>query len=313
MVMVMKTLKSNLSITLTVLLVSILALQLPINLVSAADNSDVLLQVNINEVLSVSLTTPDTWASGDVSLSGDSGLLRNKVGLSVTSNNDAGFSAFMASKNTTNLVNQSKSTSIIPTLASASTAGAFPANYWGYSLDDVDAGSSTANYSAMQTSLIPLENRTAPATVNKDIFFGAKADATVDSGTYANTVIFSVVSGYVDPQDPVVPDTPTPVEPITPGTPTYDSTNDRTVYTQVATGTQTAPVATGTKTTMTTITPGDTTATYTNPHGVTNVSGSPLAAGLAITSATAAATGIFFFILAKRKKDDDDEEEEEEI
>ena len=312
MVMVRKTLKTNILTVLIVILASVLVLRFPLYFASAASSGDVRFQVDIDEMLSVSLTTPDTWASGNVSFSSSSPLLRNKIGLSITSNNGAGFSAFMASKENTNLVNTAKSTAIIPTLASNSTAGEFPVNRWGYSLDDVDAGSSAANYSAMQTSLITLANPSVPTTINKNIFFGAKADATVDSGTYANTVIFSVVSGYVDPSDPVVPDDPTPVGPVTPDTPTYDEDNDRTIYTEVATGTQTAPVETSTTTTTTTITDGDTRDSYTAPHGVNNVSSSPLATGLAVASAAAAGTGIFFFILAKRKKDDDDDEEEQE-
>lgn len=300
--MVIKTLKTN-----TIALLSLAAVLLATACIFTANSSaeEVDFQVDITEVLSVSLTTPDTWASGDVSMSTGSDFLRNKINLNVQSNNPNGFSAFMASKTTTNLVNTAKSSAIIETLASSSTVANFPNNRWGYSVDDTDAGSSTANYSALQTSLITLASPTAPATLDKDIFFGAKADATKDSGTYANTVVFSVVSGYVDPVDPVIPDNPV--------TPANDTPNDGgatyngsyTVYTTTASSGDST-------TTNTKINSGDTRSNYTDPQGVvSNVnSGNNLATGLAIASVAAAASGTFFFILAKRKKDDDEDEEE---
>lgn len=294
--MVIKTLKTN--------TIGMLSLSIILALLACVfgDNSSavkVTLQADITEVLSVSLTTPDTWASGDVS-SGGSDLLRNKVNLSVTSNNPTGFVAFMASKTTTNLVNTAKAASYIETLTSSYTAENFPVNRWGYSIDDTDAGDSNANYSALQTSQIAIVNPTTPTTVNQDIFFGAKAGANKDSGTYSNTVVFTVISGYV-------PDSPIPVDPVNPsddtaddGAATYDG--NYTIYTTTSSDGNT-------NTTNTKITPGD---TRTNPQGVnTNINNSNLATGLAVAATVAAASGTFFFILAKRKKDDDEEDEEE--
>lgn len=300
-------------------LICLAAILAPFCLFSNTYAENVDFNVNVNEVLTVSLTTPDTWASGDVSPTTGSGLLRNKVVLNVTSNNPNGYTATMFSKTTTNLTNTVKSTSTIPTLASATTASAFPANYWGYSVDDTDAGTTTANYAAMQTNAITLATVSTPSALNKSVYFGAKADFSKDSGTYANTVVFNVVSEVdpsdVDPEDPTPAPTPTPTPiPDNPNTPTYDSGTDTTAYKTITTGTQTAPVDTTTTTTTTQISKGNTTTSYQSPHGVTSTTGGSngaLAAGLAIASATAAASGTFFFILAKRKKDDDEEEEEE--
>lgn len=271
-------------------------------------SDDLTFQVNIGEYISISLTEPDNWAQGDINT-----LLRNKVTVNVTSNYAGGFQASMASKDSTDLVNQAKSTSTIGTLASATTAAAFPADRWGYSIDDSDAGSTSANYNAMQTSAISLISKAQSATVNtKDVYFGAKAGMNTDSGTYANTVVFTVVSGVVDNNEN---QSNTPVTPIdtnatpAPTNPAYDSTNDHTVYTATSqSGSGTSSVSGSSTTTTTQISKGDVTASYADPHGVTTSSvseGTPLATGLAVTAGIAAMTGAGFFIAAKRsdKKD----------
>ena len=71
--------------------------------------ADTKLQVNVAEVLTINLTEPTTWASGDLTASGStfvSDLLRNKITLSVISNNPAGYTASMYTKTSnTSLVN----------------------------------------------------------------------------------------------------------------------------------------------------------------------------------------------------------------
>ena len=251
-------------------------------------------QVNVGEYIAVSLTKPENWAQGDVNE-----LIRNKVTLNVVSNYAGGFQASMSSLNNTNLVNQEKATSTIPTLGSATTASAFPVNFWGYSVDDNDAGLGTANYNAMQTSAISLITKAQSSSTNtKDVYFGAKAGMSTDSGTYANTIVFTVVSGVIDNNET---QSNTPVTPIdtnaspAPQNPVYDSGNNRTVYTSTI-------VANNQSTTTTQISKGDITSSYAAPQGVTASSideGTPLATGLAITAGIAAMTGAGFFIAAK--------------
>ena len=271
------------------------------------------LQANITEVLSVSVTTPDSWASGNVDINNGSDLLRNKIILNVSSNNSAGFTASMASKDTTNLVNQGegKSSIIIPTLASSTTAASFPVNYWGYSIDDTDAGSSSANYSALKTEAITIANSSSPASIAQNIFFGARADATKDSGTYANTVVISVVSGVdTAPDSPII--TPDPNDPVTPSNPTETPSNNSTNSgSNIAYLDDTSKEET-TEEPSSDINKGNITNSYAEPQGVTtsNInSDSSLATGLAVTAGVAATSGIIFFIVAKRKKDEEEEED----
>jgi hypothetical protein len=209
-------------------------------------------------------------------------------------------------------------TNSLPTLASGSTRGAFPANYWGYSVDDTAAGSAASNYAALVPS-----NASTPITIltsntssgNRTFYFGAKGNSSTPSGTYTGTVVVSVVSGAIGPSNPI-----TPTNPVTPNV--YDFP----VYqTSPAGGSSSGATYYATRsgnTTTTEVTAGDNRC---NQYGVCNPvamgelydtyakisNGSMLATALAVTAATAATSGIFFFVLAKRDDDDDDDEDEE--
>ena len=295
----------------------------------AEETADTTFEVNVKEALTVSITAPSEGATGDV---GD--FLRNTVSLSVTSNNANGFRASMYSQDSTNLTNTSKSTETLPTLDSGTSytctseaCTAFPANHWGYSLND---SSNTGTYYPMvSTSANPITLISASAgttTGSQDVYFGAKADVTQAAGTYAGTVVISVVTGIIDsstnPVTPTHPATPnsTPQVATYNSSPIGGSTNGTTTYTY--TRSHTPSGAPATTTTTTEVSDGDNVNAYNGyvpPQGVRETintdeyiagSSSPLAAGLAATATAAAATGIIFFILAKRRDKDDEEQDQ---
>lgn len=285
----------------------VISMLMPHTVVTAEENTT--FNVNVQESLSVSIATPATWASGSVG-----SFLRNKVSVNVVSNNSAGFTASMTTKTTdTALTNTAKNTYTIPTLSSAVQKGSFPANYWGYSLDDTDAGNNSSTYNALvgagSTPVTILSSANA-TTGSKDFYFGAKADITKASGTYMGTVVISVVSGVVDNSTNPI----TPTNPVTPGTDqvaNYDSGSGRTSYTYSST-------SGSTKTTTTQISSGDNRSAYegyTPPQGVTRSAktstsnGANLAAGLGIAAAIAATSGFFLFVAVRRGDEDDDEDE----
>lgn len=310
-----------------------------------ASADDTTFQVNVAESLSVSVTTPQTWATDNINT-----FLRNEVGLEVTTNNATGFTASMyantgSSDNTnTSLTNTTKSDALLPTMSASQTRGAFSANQWGYSLDttdtssnktynnniynETDAGNSDSNYYPLPVSSAPATVLTGTTNASRTIYFGAKADVTMAAGTYAGTVVIGVVTGVQndnnDSTDPVTPVTPSdnPATDNSPsGTnPTYSETygpSGTAGWTTYTRNTSSGSGSSATNTTTTQVSNGDTRNTYTAAAGVTentmsNInSGTPLATGLAVTAAVAATSGTIFFILAKRKKDDEEEEEEE--
>lgn len=302
---------------------------------SYATDASTTFQVNVAGTLSVSVTTPDNWASGDVDT-----FLRNTVNLSVATNDASGFTASMYSDTTTDLTNIYKQSVTLPTLASSTTRSAFPTNHWGYSLKngpynsqtygETDAGNNSSNYYPLvATSASPitiLQANAGTATGEQSIYFGAKANTSQAAGTYTGTVLISVVTGVVnntsgDPgYNPITPVDPATNNDTTVDTPTYtpdtnyptDTTRGRTVY--YTTSSTTIDGGSGT-TTTTEVTTGDVRSSYSDPAGVTtrttsNINDSSLALGLATTASVAAASGIFFFILAKRREEDEDDEEE---
>lgn len=301
----------------------------PCSNTSPANPCDINFNVNVVESLSVQITTPSTWASGDVNT-----FLRNKVNLTVSTSNSSGYTASMYSGNsTTDLANDSSHT--IPTLSSSSVRSSFPSNKWGYSLGtannvittaETDAGNTSAVYAAMRTDTTnPIAINSKNTAVNNDstdIYFGAKADVTQAAGTYSGDVIISVVTGVIDSS----------TNPTTPTNPAVDA-DDTTSGDNYATYVQSKGVSVAYSGTSTSTGSGytgdgstDTTnvktteiieGQYTAPLGVTTTTtatnivenNNALAIGLAVTATVAAASGMIFFIAGKRDDDDDEEEQ----
>lgn len=274
---------------------------------AAAINVNTAFNVNVQEYLSVSITTPSEWARGNIDT-----FLRNKVSISVTSNNASGFTASMTTKTTeTSLINTAKSTATLPRLASNTTRSNFPTNRWGYSLNDTEAGYTSSSYRAVPSSAetpVQILSSAVAATSSKDFYFGAKANVIKASGTYTGTVVINVVTGVIDNNTNPI----TPVNPVTPGneqTAVYDSGEDTTAYTYRSTGN-------GRSTTTTEISSGDNRSAYqgyTPPQGATystttNLStGATIATGLGIAASVAATSGFFFLAAARREGDDEDQ------
>ncbi|MBR3252826.1 hypothetical protein IKF84_02025 [Candidatus Saccharibacteria bacterium] len=286
-----------------------------------ADTEDVDFNVNVTEALTVSISTPASWASGDA---GD--LLRNKVTVSALTNDKSGVTVSMYADGTdlqnTAAYSSSDATTYIPTLDSDTyTANTFPTNAWGYSLTDTVAGTD-ASYLPMTTSTEPIEvlKSTIGSQGSKDVFFGAKASTAKKSGTYAQTVYFTAVTGTIDsstnPEDPLYPSTPSnPTD-----SPAYDSgtgnpATGQTTYTRrTTTGSGSSSVSGSTNDTTTQVSKGDTRSSYVRAAGVTSTTPttttsdniSTLGIALASAAGVAAVSGIFFLVAAKRRKDDDE-------
>lgn len=274
----------------------------------AAVEDSVDFQVNVKDTLSVSITTPDVWASGNIDE-----FLRNTIDLSISTNTTGGFTATMTSKTpTTSLVNTSKSTITLPTLSSTSTRGSFPANYWGYSVDDTTAGDASSNYSAMvpSTAATPITILTSQSSSgNKTFYFGAKADARQAAGTYTGVVVINVVTGVIDNN----------TNPITPENPATPNGDEVATYDGEATTYTTRTTTSGRTTTSTVVTEGDNRAKYgylpamgeTYSVDSSLATGITLATGFGIAASIAATSGFFFLSAARREGEDDDEDEEQ--
>ena len=192
-----------------------------VNAVTGTDKAeaDTKFTVNVAETLTMTVTPPSATASGK---SGK--LLREKVNVSVATNNSKGFSTTVTTKDTdTNLKNGATT---IPTTSGVTCkdedCSAFTANFWGISLNDTigsDAtkGSASATYSAVPASnaagIKVLGNATNTTSMNKDVIFAAKTDNTKAAGTYTGTVTFKTTSGTGGTGDPVIPGPSNPGNP----------------------------------------------------------------------------------------------------
>lgn len=273
-------------------------------------------QVNVKESLTVSVTPDYTENTGD-----PGNLLRNKITVSVASNNGNGFVVGLNSgNNTATLLNASQSDVSLSTLSADWTRSSSTTNFWGYSIDD---SSSTGTYKQVPiSSATPAQLFNSTQGNTKDIYFGAKADSSKASGTYIGTVVISVVTGITTIAAPSNPVTPTSDTVIGDNNATYvaapagNTTDGATVYTTTST-------SGGLTTTTTQVSDGDNTASYSSPLGETyrnsgsnNISetnietNSSTASAIAITAGALAAAGAVSLLIAgKRRKDDEDETE----
>lgn len=270
------------------------------------------LEVNVAEVLTISLDEPTSWASGATG-----SLLRNKVGVTASTNNRKGVTVSMYTKDedirlkNTDVYKSTDESTYIDTLGSNTTYGGFTNNAWGYSVTDTDTPTASATYLPMQNENNPIQLFSTVGTAttgegSQTVFFGAKADSDKQSGTYAQTVYFVAVTDVIDdvdnPQVPVNPSEENPRNEIA----QYNTSTGRTTYT-------TYTASGSTRTTETEVSAGNQANTYDSyvaAAGVTTNSGNTLPIALATAAAVAGTSGFFFFILAKRRKDDDEEEEQ---
>ncbi|MDO4526803.1 MAG: hypothetical protein Q4B87_01795, partial [Candidatus Saccharibacteria bacterium] len=221
--------KTNISAALALAVLAITGTTISINNAAhAASDGDVTFNVSVTEMLTVELSTPTTWAEGDLNT-----LLVNKVNVAAKTNNTVGALVSMYANGTRLQNKTSYSDSVASTYIDSITAPVTAANFnndaWGYSED-------STNYNAIPTSTNPVAlfaSVGAGTRADQDVYFGAKATGAKDSGTYAQTVNFVAVTGTVDTSDtPVIP-TPsnTSTDVIANNTPIYNSTSNQTSYT----------------------------------------------------------------------------------
>ena len=273
-------------------------------------DSNTTFQVNVKEVLAVSITTPDSssWAAGDIDT-----LLRNKVTISVTSNNASGFVVGLNAGNTTStLTNTTKNSATLPTLTADWTRSSSSSvtNFWGYSTND--DGEKGTYHQVPTSSSTPATLFNSGSGTSKDVYFGAKASIAQASGTYAGTIIITAISGTTTIATPSDPATPNPTNEATYTDAPTGGSNGTTTYTYSHTSNNVT-------TTTTQVSDGDYSSAYSSynhPQGevyntASNISsGSSIATGLAVTAAVTATSGIVFFVIAKRREDDDEEDDE---
>ena len=302
--------------TLSALAVSLIAPIFMMPSVYAGPQANVNFNINVAEIITVTLKEPASWAIG-----GTSTLLRNKINVEATTNSPIGVTVSMWAGPTTNLehttaYSSSDTSSYIETLAADTTASAFPVNRWGYSVNDTVAGNNSATYSALKTSTDAIQLFTTVGTSsvggsNKDVYFAAKADGDKQSGTYSQEVYFAAVSGTIDTDNPRVP-----VNPAGPNSDTsvahYDAPRTVTTHTTRSTsGSGTSSVSGATNNTTTEVVTGDVASYYAHAAGVetstdpasttTTGTDSMLPTVLGATAGIATISGAGLYAFSRRK------------
>lgn len=155
-------------------------------------------KLTVNPVISISLQNA---LNVDVLPTQDGTFSSNTAALSISTNNETGYSLCMATSNGENtLTSQNPGTSSVISAVNGGDNGVTSANFtnntWGYNLSQ-DSVSDTTAYKAVptatgDTALITTSSPTEADTYN--LTFGTKVDTSLPSGTYSNDVVVSVVA-----------------------------------------------------------------------------------------------------------------------
>lgn len=155
-------------------------------------------KLTVNPVISISL---QNTLNVDVLPTQDGTFSSNTAALSVSTNNETGYSLYMATSNGENtLTSQNPGTSSVISAVNSGDNGVTSANFtnntWGYNLSQDSVSDATA-YQAVptangDTALISTSSPTEADTYN--LTFGTKVDTSLPSGTYSNDVVVSVVA-----------------------------------------------------------------------------------------------------------------------
>ena len=157
-------------------------------------------KVSLSVAPVISLSLQDTVAV-EVTPTQDGTFSSNTAALSISTNNETGYSLYMATGNGKNtLTSQNPGISNVISAVNGGEDGVVSANFdnntWGYNLSQ-EAVSDTTAYKAVptatgDTAIITTESPTEADTYN--LTFGTKVDTSLPSGTYSNDVVVSVVA-----------------------------------------------------------------------------------------------------------------------
>lgn len=163
-----------------------------------AEEAESKVSLSVTPVISLSLQ--DTVAV-EVTPTQDGTFSYNTTALSISTNNETGYSLYMATSNGKNtLTSQNPGISNVISAVNGGDDGVTSANFtnntWGYNLSQEAVSDATA-YKAVptatgDTALISTSSPTEADTYN--LTFGTKVDTSLPSGTYSNDVVVSVVA-----------------------------------------------------------------------------------------------------------------------
>ena len=171
----------------------------------SAEEANTKVSLTVNPMIGIAL---DEAVTVEVLPTAEGTFSSNKASLSVTTNNETGYSLYLATTNGENTLasNNPSTTETINAITLADGTDSIPSsdftnNTWGYNLStgDVSASDSTT-YKPVPTTngTTPINTPTeAPTEGNGDTYsliFGTKINTALPSGTYSNDVVVSAVA-----------------------------------------------------------------------------------------------------------------------
>ena len=152
------------------------------------------MEVSVNLDSVISITTSSIVVPIDITPTTAGVTGNNSVVVTVTTNHDSGYYLQMNTKTENTNLTQSGSSDYITSIAADTALASFAPNKWGY----VVGADTTANFHQIPALSTPATIRndidhapTTDAERQTTVTFGAKVDATIDTGVYKNTIVFT--------------------------------------------------------------------------------------------------------------------------
>ena len=137
----------------------------------------------------ISITATDVLEL-EITPTADGKFTYGNIAVRVNTNDASGYSLYLSSDSVATTLENIVARVSIPTLSTAATAEDMPNNTWGWSLGE------SYNPVPANTDAVKIKTTSTPA-VSQDltnVSIGAKADLTIPSGTYTNTILFTTVA-----------------------------------------------------------------------------------------------------------------------
>ena len=129
----------------------------------------------------------------DITPRSDGAFQTGTTSLNIATNSRNGFKIFLNGADTTALTS-SNGQNTIPSLTASATPDSFLPNSWGYNISTHTVDNSSTYHPIPDTATTIVDTSTSNATNSYNLTFGVKADTSLPSGDYTNTVVISVVA-----------------------------------------------------------------------------------------------------------------------
>ena len=157
-----------------------------------AEETTITTEVGVQPV--IGLSAPSSYTV-DVTPTETGAFSSSTAQVTVTTNNETGYSLYLATANGQPTLTSAESAATIGAVSGTVTSGQFGANTWGYYLGEAQVSGTTQYQAVPTTDGTPVQTTELPTSGDTyNLAFGAFVNTSLPGGAYSNQVVVSVVA-----------------------------------------------------------------------------------------------------------------------